>query len=248
MPPSPDVLPQLSRAAWRGIAQLAFDQSAGQRVFPWHFPPFPPRWLVQSDGRPFAPCVEAQRNLRTCTSCHREETCIDCHSAQPGGRYSTGKVHTVRSGSARVAASRFSRAMRGSAQAPPRRFAAASVRKLTRGYFPTPSLTSLRGFFAGVIVAAGNLDLTAFDHGADLVTAHHPPSSKGRFAGSRCARVKSASGFTYASASATPTSSLAICWRCDSGALLKMSGMKSLVSTVTKVTGSVDALSASFGS
>ena len=34
---------------------------------------------------------EAQRNLRTCTSCHREETCIDCHSSLPGGRFSIGK-------------------------------------------------------------------------------------------------------------------------------------------------------------
>lgn len=34
---------------------------------------------------------EAQRNLRTCTSCHREETCIDCHSSLPGGRFAVGK-------------------------------------------------------------------------------------------------------------------------------------------------------------
>ncbi len=34
---------------------------------------------------------EAQRNLRTCASCHREETCIDCHSSLPGGRFAQGK-------------------------------------------------------------------------------------------------------------------------------------------------------------
>lgn len=33
---------------------------------------------------------EAQRNIRTCVSCHREETCMDCHSSLPGGRFSTG--------------------------------------------------------------------------------------------------------------------------------------------------------------
>ena len=30
---------------------------------------------------------EAQRNLRTCTSCHREESCIQCHSALSGGPF-----------------------------------------------------------------------------------------------------------------------------------------------------------------
>ncbi len=34
---------------------------------------------------------EAQRNLRTCASCHREETCMDCHSSLPGGRFAQGK-------------------------------------------------------------------------------------------------------------------------------------------------------------
>lgn len=35
--------------------------------------------------------VEAQRNLRACASCHREQTCLDCHSTLPGGRYSVGR-------------------------------------------------------------------------------------------------------------------------------------------------------------
>ncbi|HMU41010.1 MAG TPA: cytochrome c3 family protein [Pseudomonadota bacterium] len=34
---------------------------------------------------------EAQRNMRTCVSCHREETCMDCHSALPGGRFVIGR-------------------------------------------------------------------------------------------------------------------------------------------------------------
>lgn len=50
----------------------------------------PDGWSSPTAG-PSHHAWEAQRNLRTCTSCHREETCIDCHSAQPGGRYSTGK-------------------------------------------------------------------------------------------------------------------------------------------------------------
>jgi hypothetical protein len=47
----------------------------------------PPGW-VEEDGEAIGPRhhgVEAQREVRTCASCHRESFCVRCHSAQPGG-------------------------------------------------------------------------------------------------------------------------------------------------------------------
>lgn len=44
----------------------------------------PEGWTSPSIG-PGHHALEAQRNLRTCTSCHREETCLQCHSALSGG-------------------------------------------------------------------------------------------------------------------------------------------------------------------
>jgi hypothetical protein len=33
--------------------------------------------------RPASHSVQAKRNIRTCTSCHREESCLACHSTDP---------------------------------------------------------------------------------------------------------------------------------------------------------------------
>lgn len=44
----------------------------------------PDGWSSPSAG-PGHHAYEAQRNLRTCTSCHREESCLQCHSALSGG-------------------------------------------------------------------------------------------------------------------------------------------------------------------
>jgi len=41
-------------------------------------------WASQGPG-PNIHAQEARRNITTCTSCHREEDCLTCHSAQPGG-------------------------------------------------------------------------------------------------------------------------------------------------------------------
>ena len=46
----------------------------------------PDGWSSPSIG-PGHHAYEAQRNLRTCTSCHREESCIQCHSALSGGPF-----------------------------------------------------------------------------------------------------------------------------------------------------------------
>jgi hypothetical protein len=45
----------------------------------------PDGWASPTPG-PSHHSFEAQRNLRTCVSCHREDTCLQCHSALSGGR------------------------------------------------------------------------------------------------------------------------------------------------------------------
>jgi cytochrome c7-like protein len=43
----------------------------------------PPGWASRSFG-PNRHAAEAKRNIGACASCHREDECLDCHSAQPG--------------------------------------------------------------------------------------------------------------------------------------------------------------------
>lgn len=49
----------------------------------------PPGWVrdeagvVLSSPTPASHSVQARRNLRVCVSCHREESCLTCHSADP---------------------------------------------------------------------------------------------------------------------------------------------------------------------
>jgi hypothetical protein len=42
----------------------------------------PPGWVGES-GAPSGHSQQARRNIRTCVSCHREESCLNCHSADP---------------------------------------------------------------------------------------------------------------------------------------------------------------------
>ncbi len=55
-----------------------FADAPGQRFHPLG-------WSSQTSGGPNLHAQEARRNITTCTSCHREEDCLTCHSAQPGG-------------------------------------------------------------------------------------------------------------------------------------------------------------------
>jgi hypothetical protein len=49
----------------------------------------PPGWVRDASGavittpRPASHAMQAKRNIRTCVSCHREESCLECHSADP---------------------------------------------------------------------------------------------------------------------------------------------------------------------
>src|SRR3569833_1912162 len=51
-----------------------------------HFHPI--GWASPSAG-PNLHAQEARRNINTCTSCHREEDCLTCHSAQPGAAHAS---------------------------------------------------------------------------------------------------------------------------------------------------------------
>ena len=42
----------------------------------------PPGWVNES-GAPSGHAQQARRNIRSCVSCHREESCLACHSANP---------------------------------------------------------------------------------------------------------------------------------------------------------------------
>jgi hypothetical protein len=49
----------------------------------------PPGWVRDASGavittpRPNSHALQAKRNIRTCVSCHREESCLECHSTDP---------------------------------------------------------------------------------------------------------------------------------------------------------------------
>ncbi|MEO6772409.1 MAG: cytochrome c3 family protein [Kofleriaceae bacterium] len=45
-------------------------------------------WASPNAG-PNLHAQEARRNITTCTSCHREEDCLTCHSAQPGSAHAS---------------------------------------------------------------------------------------------------------------------------------------------------------------
>jgi hypothetical protein len=49
----------------------------------------PPGWASAAQGGPNRHAGEARRNLQQCTSCHREEDCLRCHSAQPGALHAS---------------------------------------------------------------------------------------------------------------------------------------------------------------
>jgi hypothetical protein len=43
----------------------------------------PPGWVHDEGAGPSGHSQQAKRNLRSCVSCHREESCLACHSADP---------------------------------------------------------------------------------------------------------------------------------------------------------------------
>ncbi len=65
-PSSGSLLRGFHPAGWVTFSGGVLDQGAGSRGASHH-------------------SFEAQRNLRQCASCHREQFCVSCHSAEPGG-------------------------------------------------------------------------------------------------------------------------------------------------------------------
>lgn len=57
--------------------QSAFDATQPGGAF------HPPNWATAGTG-PNRHAAEARRNISSCASCHREEDCLTCHSAEPG--------------------------------------------------------------------------------------------------------------------------------------------------------------------
>jgi hypothetical protein len=49
----------------------------------------PGGWASATTGGPNLHAGEARRNINECVSCHREEDCLTCHSAQPGGGHAS---------------------------------------------------------------------------------------------------------------------------------------------------------------
>ena len=49
----------------------------------------PAGWASPTTGGPNLHAGEARRNINTCVSCHREEDCLTCHSAQPGAAHAS---------------------------------------------------------------------------------------------------------------------------------------------------------------
>jgi hypothetical protein len=54
----------------------------------------PPGWVRDAAGQVITAAGDAQhhafqarRNIQTCASCHREETCLECHAQGPGGSF-----------------------------------------------------------------------------------------------------------------------------------------------------------------
>jgi Cytochrome c7 and related cytochrome c len=64
-----------------GVGARAADEwSGGQGAAPFH----PAGW-ASAEGGSNLHAREARRNLSTCASCHREDDCLACHSADAGG-------------------------------------------------------------------------------------------------------------------------------------------------------------------
>jgi hypothetical protein len=43
----------------------------------------PPGWAAAGARGPDHHATEAQKNIRACSSCHREDFCLECHTAEP---------------------------------------------------------------------------------------------------------------------------------------------------------------------
>jgi hypothetical protein len=76
------------------VDKLTADGKSGLPSIAKRFHPPYAVW-VQAPRTPEHHSYQAERNLRTCTACHREDTCLECHSAIPGGigRYTNVNPH-----------------------------------------------------------------------------------------------------------------------------------------------------------